>query len=224
MAHRYHAVQDPAHFWRQFGVQAPTVAPAVHVHDQGVFVCRPRTDAARGGKLPRFEAATGRWGLIPLFSPDGRDRLTHEAASETAATERNFYQPWKRSHRCVVVADALFETTDSGSEIRIERFGGEPFCIAGLWNGWRSPQGGCVESFALLTNDASEDVLMQQLKGERPRRRPVILPDGWVDEWLYAPIEETSAFLRPYPLQMWVSELPIALPKQATSVKAASFG
>ena len=154
MAHRDHAVQNPAHFWRQFGVQAPAVAPEVHVHDQGVFVCRPRTDAARGGKLPRFEVATGRWGLIPLFSPDGRDRLTHEAVSETAATERNFYQPWKRSHRCVVVADALFETTDSGNEIRIERFGGEPFCIAGLWNGWRSPQGGCVESFALLTIDA----------------------------------------------------------------------
>lgn len=204
-------------------MQTPVVAPEVRVHDQGAFVCRPRTDAAGHGMLPRFEVATGRWGLIPLFSIDGRDRLTHEAASETAASERNFYQPWKRSHRCVVVADALFETTDSGREVRIQRFDGGPFCIAGLWNGWRSPQGACVQSFAMLTINAEEDALMDQLKGERPLRRPVILPDGWVDEWLYAPLEETSAFLRPYPLQMWVTELPNTLPKQAKAIEAPSF-
>ena len=204
-------------------MQTPVVAPEVRVHDQGAFVCRPRTDAAGHGMLPRFEVATGRWGLIPLFSIDGRDRLTHEAASETAASERNFYQPWKRSHRCVVVADALFETTDSGREVRIQRFDGGPFCIAGLWNGWRSPQGACVQSFAMLTINAEEDALMDQLKGERPLRRPVILPDGWVDEWLYAPLEETSAFLRPYPLQMWVTELPNTLPKQAKANEAPSF-
>lgn len=224
MAHRYHAVQDPAHFWRQFGVQAPAISPEVHVHGQGAFVCRPRTDAARHGLLPRFEAATGRWGLIPLFSLDGRDCLTHEAASETAASERSFYQPWKRSHRCVVMADALFETTESGHEVRIQRFDGGPFCIAGLWNGWRSPQGACVQSFAMLTIDAQEDALMDQLKGERPLRRPVILPDGWVDEWLYAPLEETAAFLRPYPLQMWVTELPNTLQNQAEAIEAPSFG
>lgn len=226
MAHRYHAVQDPAHFLRQFGVQPPPVPTEIRAEEQGVFVRRPRTDVTRSGKLPRLEAARGRWGLIPLFSPDGLDRMTHEAACESAATERNFYQPWKRSHRCVVLVDAAFESTDAGGEVRIERFDHAPFCIAGLWNGWRSPEGACVESFAMLTIDAAEDALMHQLEGDRPRRRPVVLPDGWVDEWLHAPLEETSTFLRPYPLQMRVTEMPKrfspAVP--TTPARAVSFG
>ncbi len=212
MSMRYLAAHDRTHFRRLFGIEPVKMATEVGVGDQGVFVRRPRTDRSRGGVLPSLEAATGRWGLIPLFSPDGRDLATHVAAGETAAAERNFLQPWKRGHRCVIVVRALFEPVGHRASVRISRADGQPFCIAGLWNGWRSSEGACVESFAMLTIDARTDALMQQLPGERPQRRPVVLPDGWVDEWFRAPVEETAAFLRPYPLHALVAETLAAAP------------
>jgi putative SOS response-associated peptidase YedK len=207
MPDHYLAVRDRASFMDRFGLVPPAGAAEVGIGHQGMFVRRPRADTIGNGPLPPLEVATGRWGLIPLFSKDGQDRL-FEAPSETAATERNFYQPWKRGHRCVILASALFdpEGGDGASAVRIARADGRAFCIAGLWNGWRSPAGECVESFAMLTIDATEEALMRHLPAGRPRRRPVILPDAWVDDWLHAPVEETATFLRPYPLEVLVAE------------------
>lgn len=206
MSIRYLATHDHRRYMQMFGIEPVCIHREVRVGEQGVFVRRPRADRSAGGGVPRLEAATGRWGLIPLFSPDGQDLLTHEAASETAATERNFLQPWKRGHRCVVVANALFEQAIAGGTVRFARADGKPFCIAGLWNGWRSPEGACVESFAMLTISAAQATLKHLVHGDRPLRMPVVLPDAWVDEWFSAPVEETAAFLRPYPLHELVAE------------------
>jgi putative SOS response-associated peptidase YedK len=206
MSIRYLAAHEHPHYLRQFGIEPLPAPREVRVGEQGVFVRRPRADRLVGGVVPSLEAATGRWGLIPLFSLDGLDRSTHEAASETAATERNFLQPWKRGHRCVVVVNASFELLSAGAMVRIARADGKPFCIAGLWNGWRSPEGACVESFAMLTIDASRNRLPQLKRNDSPQRMPVVLPDAWVDEWFNAPVEETAAFLRPYPLHELVAE------------------
>ena len=173
----------------RFGVDA--VPPAdMHVHpgDIGTFVRRPRADRLGSTVLARFEASRGRWGLIPLFSKDGLDPL-FEAQAETAAGERNFLQPWKRGHRCVVLAEALFEDdARTGTLVRLSRRDKKPLAIAGLWNGWRSPEGQCVESFAMLTvGTATAGV---------HRRQPAILHDEWLDDWLNCPVEETAAFLR----------------------------
>lgn len=203
---RYLAADDRSHYVRRFGIEPSPTAKEVRAGDQGVFVRKPRALPASGVVVPQLEAASGRWGLIPLFSPDGQDRFTHQAASETAATERNFHQPWKRGHRCVIVVNALFEPVGRRATVRIARADRQPFCIAGLWNGWRSPEGACVESFTMLTIDATKDTLMHQLPGDRPLRRPVVLPDAWVDEWFHAPVEEAAAFLRPYPLQGLVAK------------------
>lgn len=215
MSLRYLAAHDRPHYNRHFGIEPLPAPTEVRVGEQGVFVRKPRAERSAGGGIPALEAATGRWGLIPLFSRDGNDVATHEAAGETAATERNFLQPWKRGHRCVILVKALFEPVGHRATVRIARADGQPFCIAGLWNGWRSPEGACVESFAMLTLDASKDALMHQLPGERPQRRPVVLPDAWVDEWFRAPVEETAAFLRPYPLQSLVAETLATAPAAA---------
>ena len=106
----------------------------------------------------RYEVAPGRWGLIPLFSKDGEEFDTFEARGETAANERNFHQPWKRGHRCVILADAVFQPGEDGAVVRVSRADGLPLPLAGLWNGWRSPSGQCVESFALLTLNAPAQI------------------------------------------------------------------
>ncbi|GAA4331248.1 hypothetical protein GCM10023165_05380 [Variovorax defluvii] len=163
---------------------------------QGTFIRRPRGDREAAAVGARFEAAQGRWGLIPLFSKEREVRGTFEARGETAASERNFYQPWKRGHRCVVLADALYRRADSEDTIvRVTRADGQPLAMAGLWNGWRAPDGECVESFALLTLPAVE---------APAQRRVVFLREAWVDDWLHCPVEETAAYLRPYALDKLV--------------------
>lgn len=178
------------YFDARFGLACPQVAAIVRPGDQGVFVRRPRADqVGNNGSAARFEAVGGRWGLIPLFSKDGLDEFTYEARGETANQERNFHQPWKRGHRCVILADALFQPGEGDTVVRVARADDQPLALAGLWNGWRSPAGQCVESFALLTLAAPD----------RPeQRRTAILRDAWLDDWLHCPVEETAAYLRPY--------------------------
>ena len=190
MPTHYQAASEPSHFAKRFGIAFHPEESIVRPGEQGTFVRRPRADRTGDAAMARFEIAPGRWGLIPLFSKDGLDADTFEARSETASAERNFYQPWKRGHRCVILADAVFQDGDTeDSVVRVSRADGLPLALAGLWNGWRSPAGECVESFALLTFGASE---------HPERRRVVILRDAWIDDWLHCPVEETAAYLRPY--------------------------
>jgi putative SOS response-associated peptidase YedK len=196
---QYQPTREQRHYAR-FGLVCPPQAAMVRPGEQGLFIRQPRGDRELSVRAAaRFEAAPGRWGLIPLFSKDPDVPYTHEARGETAAGERNFYQPWKRGHRCVILVDAIYRRgkTDE-TMVRVCREDGEPVALAGLWNGWRSPTGECVESFALLTLAAQEDPA---------ERRAVFLREAWIDDWLYCPVEETSAYLRPYDLNKLVRDV-----------------
>jgi len=210
---QYQPATERHYFRERFDLDCSAEASVVRPGEQGLFVRRPRADGLGNNASARYEAARGRWGLIPLFSKDGKDADTAEARSETAATERNFYQPWKRGHRCVMLVDALFRRGDTDDEVvRVSRADGLPITIAGLWNGWRAPTGECVESFAILTLAAEE----------RPeQRRAVFLRDAWVDDWLHSPVEETAAFLRPYGLDKLVRE---TMPREAMAGGATLAG
>jgi putative SOS response-associated peptidase YedK len=187
---QYEPTRDTRHFLEGFGLASPEQPPVIRPGGQGTFIRRPRGDREGSAVTARFEAAEGRWGLIPLFAREREYPYTFEARGETAASERNFHQPWKRGHRCVVLADALYRRGDSeGSVVRVTRADGQPLAMAGLWNGWRSPDGECVESFALLTLPAVEQPV---------QRRVVFLREAWLDDWLHCPVEETAAYLRPY--------------------------
>lgn len=190
MIHHYQSAREREPYAMRFGIAfQPGPQHGVLPGEPGIFVRRPRADHPGSLKPPsHFEAVTGRWGLIPLFSKDGEDPL-FEAPAESAASERNFFQPWKRGHRCVVLVDSLFTQAPSntGGMEKIARADGKVLAIAGLWNGWRSPQGQCVESFTLLT-----------LRAEDGSRHPALLHDAWVEDWLTCPVEEAHAFLRPY--------------------------
>jgi putative SOS response-associated peptidase YedK len=192
---QYEPASD-AHFAESFGLASPAQPSVVRPGGQGVFIRRPRGDREGSALTARFEAAEGRWGLIPLFAKERDYPHTFEARGETAASERNFYQPWKRGHRCVVLADALYRRGDSqDTVVRVTRNDGQPLAMAGLWNGWRAPDGECVESFALLTLPAVE---------QPSQRRVVFLREAWIDDWLHCPVEETAAYLRPYALDKLV--------------------
>jgi len=193
---QYEPTRDQRHFTERFSLACPGQTRMVRPGEQALFIRRPRGDREGAAVTARFEVATGRWGLIPLFAKEREYPFTYEARGETAATERNFYQPWKRGHRCVILADALFRRGESDDTmVRVSRADGEPLALAGLWNGWRSPEGECVESFALLTLAAVD---------HPGQRRVVFLREAWLDDWLHCPMEETAAYLRPYALDKLV--------------------
>lgn len=196
---QFQPTREPRHFVKRFGLACQPQTAMVRPGEQGLFVRRPRGDREGSELAARCEAATGRWGLIPLFAKERDYPLTHAARGETAASERNFYQPWKRGHRCVILADALFRRgEDDQSVVRVSREDGEPLALAGLWNGWRSPTGECVESFALLTLPAQD---------HPSQRRAVFLREAWIDDWLHCPVEETAAYLRPYAIERLVRQV-----------------
>jgi len=209
----YAPARDARHFQQRFQVSGDGHAAIVRPGDQGLFVRRPRADRASPAGTARYEAARGRWGLIPLFAKEREYPDTFEARGESAAGERDFYQPWKRGHRCVVLADALFRRGEQDHRfVQVARADGQPLALAALWNGWRSPQGECIESFALLTLPSEE---------QRDERRVVFLRDGWIDDWLHCPVEEAAACLRPFDLDKLVRTPLDEVPKQFSLDSAA---
>ena len=121
-----------------------------------------------------------RWGLLPHWAKDRSLRQPINARSETAATAPMFRDPLAR-RRCIVPADAFYEWQTTGSAKTphaIARADGAMLALAGLWDGWRGPDGEVVRSFAILTTDASPALRFLH------ERMPVILePADWA-EWL----------------------------------------
>lgn len=203
----YEPTREPHHFMGRFRLASPPQQPPrVHPGDTGLFIRRPRGGRPIGDTSDealdalRVEAVLGHWGLLRGAPPPGSSTppSLYEAPGETAAATPEFGGPWRRGHRCVVLADAVWRDGETeGSIVRVSRPDGEPLALAGLWHGWRLPDGECLESFALLTLPA-EDHPMQ--------RRIVFLRDAWIDDWLQCPVEETTAYLRPYVLDRLVRQ------------------
>ena len=96
--------------------------------------------------------------------------------------------------RCLVPADAFYEwqTIDGAKQPwAIARTDGQPMAFAGLWEGWRGPDGSVIRSFTIATTSANATL--------RPlhERMPVVLePDDWA-VWLGETEGDIGALLRP---------------------------
>ncbi|MBV8915813.1 MAG: SOS response-associated peptidase, partial [Acetobacteraceae bacterium] len=102
-----------------------------------------------------------RWGLVPFNTADLRAaRKPINARSETVATSPMFRAAFAK-RRCLVPAAAFYEwrTAASGKEpFAIARADGEPLAFAGIWEGWRSPDGEVLRTFAILTTTANREL------------------------------------------------------------------
>ena len=96
--------------------------------------------------------------------------------------------------RALIPADAFFEwrKLHTGKQpYAIARRDGAPLAFAGLWEGWRSPEGEAVRSYAILTTAANG--LMSRLHD----RMPVVLePEAWAT-WLGEDAGNAAALMRP---------------------------
>jgi len=123
------------------------------------------------------------WGLVPHWSKDPKaERKPINARSETAATSPLFRDALAR-RRCIVPIDAFYEwqAVEGGKQpYAIARADGAPLALAGLWEGWRGPEGEVLRTFTVLTTAACK--ALEHLH----ERMPVVLekPDWalWLGE------------------------------------------
>ncbi len=122
-----------------------------------------------------------RWGLIPPWVKDPRDFATLiNARSETAA-EKPSFRGALRHRRCLVPTDGFYEWTGrpgSKQPHLIRMKSRSLFAFAGLWEHWLGADGSELETMAILTTSANED--MAHLHD----RMPVIFEPSDFEQWL----------------------------------------
>lgn len=137
-----------------------------------------------------------RWGLVPRWAKDasGGARMIN-ARAEGVADKPAFRDAFAK-RRCLVPMDGFYEWRTDGrakQPFACAPRSGEPMVCAGLWEGWKHPDGEWLRSFTIVTcASAGRQALLHD-------RMPVILPrDAW-DAWL-APTTtapDLLALLRP---------------------------
>ena len=212
MCSHYQAVKERERFFRQFGVYPPDDSGKYDVWPgyAGLMLRQPAAHGAGDEAVPRVQAITGLFGLLPHWAKDAKlARHTYNARSETVHEKPSFRDAWRQAQHCIVAADAIFEPDwRSGRAVptRIARADGEPMGIAGLWSCWRSPAGERVHSFTLLTIAAHAHQLMRCYhKPDDEKRMVVILPQRAYRDWLVATPAQSRDFLLPYPAERLVA-------------------
>jgi len=140
------------------------------------------------------EVALLHWGLVPGWAKERTafgPKLAN-ARAESVAEKASFRDAFRR-RRCVLPASGFYEWEARG-KARLpwlfRRRDGQPLLLAGLWDSWRAPDGGVLESCTVITTEPNELV--------RPihDRMPAILAPEQCDLWL-DPAEQTPARLAP---------------------------
>ena len=135
-----------------------------------------------------------RWGLVPHWAKDPKSvRQPINARAETLATSSMFRDALER-RRCLVPADVFYEwQAIDGAKLpfAVARADGDPMVFAGLWEGWRGPDGSVIRSFTIVTTNAN--ALLRPIH----ERMPVILERADWPSWLGEKEGDPSALLRP---------------------------
>ena len=143
------------------------------------------------------------WGLLPYFTKDPvHARRPINARAETVATSGMFRRAFEL-RRAIVPADVFYEwmvVANGKQPYAIDRQDQQPMAFAGLWEGFRWPDGTVTRSFAIITAAANAEI------AELHDRMPVILePADW-PVWLGEAEGDPGSLLHPSPdgtLRTW---------------------
>lgn len=159
-----------------------------------------------GNPVPGLECAGAVFGLIPIWSKDGKNyRHTYNARTETVFEKPSYRTPWKKRQFCVVPMDAFFEPNyETGKPVRwrIERSDQRPLLIGAIWDVWKNTQDQWVRSFSMLTINADDHPVMKQFHPPTDEKRAlVMLERDQVSDWLNATTDEAVSFFSAYPAE-----------------------
>ena len=151
MCGRYTSFLPPEAIVRLFRTTGavPNVAPSWNVApSQQAMVVRRRP----GTGERHLDLLT--WGLVPQWTKDLRAaRRPINARAETVANSPMFHDAFAR-RRALIPAQAFYEwqRTENGPKqpYAMARRDGETLAFAGVWEGWWSPEGEVVRSFAII--------------------------------------------------------------------------
>src|SRR5919106_473364 len=138
-----------------------------------------------------------RWGLVPGWVRDSRDfALLINARAETVDEKPAFKNAMKR-RRCLIPADGYYEWQAAGSRKRpyfIHRRDGVPLGLAGLAETWIGPNGEELDTVAIVTAPASDD--LASLHSRVPVTIAPIDFERWLDCGAHD-VEEAMGLLKP---------------------------
>lgn len=136
-----------------------------------------------------------RWGLIPAWSEsDLLDYSTYNARSERISDTPTYRGAWRKGQRCLIPAQGFYEK-------KYFFFLREAtlMMIAGLWDEWKSPIGGTLRSYTMLTTRPNE------LVARAHDRMPVLIARADWARWLgeeAATQAQLMALLSPCPADL----------------------
>ena len=143
------------------------------------------------------------WGFIPATTKTLKEaRRPINARAETVAASGMFRHAFVK-RRCIVPAAAFYEWQAGPfgkTPYAIARADGVPMAFAGVWEGWRSPEGDILRTFAIVTTNANAQMSVLH------ERMPVILEAGDWPVWLGEQSGDPAILLRPSPddiLSLW---------------------
>jgi len=161
----------------EFGVPAPGEASPRYNIAPSQDVAAVRASPVGGAR----EMARLRWGLVPSWAKDPAigNRLIN-ARSETVREKPSFRNAFRR-RRCLIPASGFYEwrRNERGKQpFYVRMRDGRVFAFAGVWDRWESPEGGVIESCAILTTAANATIAPIH------DRMPVILRPEREAEWV----------------------------------------
>jgi len=156
-------------------------------------VMRRKTKAVSG------ELAMLRWGLVPAWTKNDSPGTGLVNARAEGLAGKPSFRDALRARRCLIPASGFYEWKIVGRTRQpwlFQRRDEQPFFLAGLWETWIAPDGGPLETCAVITTKPNE--LMQPIH----HRMPAILPFDAAEAWLdptAQPERLAAKFLSPFP-------------------------
>ncbi len=163
----------------------------------------------RVGEVGARELSMLRWGLVPSWATElGGAAPLINARGETVAEKPSFRDAFAK-RRCLIPTDGFYEWKKAAKgakqPYRIALPDDAPFAFAGIWERWQSAQGELLESCAIITTAASEQIV------DIHHRMPVILHPESYDAWLAEPLggllAAYSGEVRAYPIGTAVNKV-----------------
>ena len=133
------------------------------------------------------------WGFVPAFTKTLKEaRRPVNARAETVASSGMFRSAFAK-RRCIVPAAAFYEWQAGPAgktPYAIARADGDPMAFAGIWEGWRSPEGAYPANLRDRTTAAKQMAVLHE-------RMPVILEQSDWPGWLGEAEVDPRDLLRP---------------------------
>jgi putative SOS response-associated peptidase YedK len=188
MCGRYILSADPAAVGAHFEVrEVPAFAPSWNIAPTRVVpVVRETAEGER-------ECVLLRWGLVPSWAKDPAIGARMINARAESVADKPAYRAAFRKRRCLVPVTGFYEWKPAGryKQPYLLRLAGAPlFALGGLWERWHSPDGEVMQTFTIVTTDASDEI--------RPyhERMPLVVARTDYEEWLSSP--NPGALMQPF--------------------------